>query len=61
MEKYKFVTKSVRIIVPLFSCKNVCQMYFTKQYFFIDHLNHKTVNKTTRRGPSANPRQLCAH
>ena len=34
---------------------------FTTQCFFIDHLNHKTVNKTTSRTPSANPRRLCAH
>ena len=49
MDKYKFVTKSVRIIVQLFSCKNICQIYFTTQDFLIDHLNHKSVNKTTRR------------
>ena len=31
------------------------------QLFFTDHLNHKTVNKTTWRTPSANPRQLWVH
>ena len=31
------------------------------QCFFSDHLNHKTVNKTTCRMPSENPRQLWAH
>ena len=31
------------------------------QCFFTDHLKHKTVNKTTCRTPSVNPRKLCAH
>ena len=30
----------------------------TTQYFYTDHLNHKTVNKATCITPSANPRQL---
>ena len=30
-------------------------------FFFTDHVNHKTVNKTTFRMPSANPYQLCIH
>ena len=29
--------------------------------FSTDHLNHKTVNKTTCRMPLANPHQLYAH
>ena len=34
---------------------------FTTQCFFIDHLNRKTINKTTCRTPSVNPHQLWAH
>ena len=32
-----------------------------QKFFFTDHLNHKVVNKTTCRTPSANPFQLWAH
>ena len=45
-------------------CKNVCQIpnkTFAPQCFFTEHLDQKTVNKTTCRTPSANPRQLCAY
>ena len=59
--KNRFVTKFVGIIVKLFSCKNVSQIAsetFARQCFFTDHLNHKIVNKTTCRKPSANPHQL---
>ena len=48
----------------LFLWKNICQVAsntFATQCFFTDHLNHKIVNKTTCRTPSANPRQLWAH
>ena len=48
----------------LFSCKNISQIAsktFATQFIFTDHLNHKTVNNTTCRTPSANPRQLWAH
>ena len=34
---------------------------FLHTFLFTDHLNHKTVHKTTCRAPSANPRQLWAH
>ena len=60
-DKNRFVTKFVGIIVKLFSCKNVSQIAsetFARQCFFTDHLNHKIVNKTTCRKPSANPHQL---
>ena len=46
----------------LFPYKNISQIsfkIFVTQYFFTDHLKHKTVNQTTRRTPSANPHQLC--
>ena len=48
----------------LFSCKNICQIagkIFATQCFFTDRLNHKIVNKTTCRTPSANPCQLQTH
>ena len=48
----------------LFSCKNISQIAsktFATQWFLTDHLNHKIVNKTTHRTPSANPRQLWRH
>ena len=32
---------------------------FATQCFLTDQVNHKIVNKTTYRTPSANPRQLC--
>ena len=35
--------------------------FFGIKRFFTDHLRHKTVNKTTCRGPAANPWQLCAN
>ena len=42
--------------------KNISQIaskFFTiTQHFFTDHLNHKTVNKTTCWTPSGNPCQL---
>ena len=31
---------------------------FAIEFFFTDHLKYKTANKTTRRMPSANPREL---
>ena len=34
---------------------------FATQCFFTDHLKNKTVNKSSCRMPSANPRQLSAH
>ena len=48
----------------LFSCKNISEIAiktFATECFFTDHLNHKTVNKTTCRKSSVNPRQLWAH
>ena len=60
-DKSEFVTKSVGIIVRLFSSKNFSQIpskTFATQCFFTDHLNHKTVNKTTCRTSPANPCQL---
>ena len=60
-DKSEFVTKLVGIIVTIiFSLKTVCKT-FPKQYFFSDHLKHKTLNKTTYRTPTANPRLLCTH
>ena len=41
--------------------KNVSKIpckIFDTQCFFTDHLEHKTVNKTTCRTPLANPRQF---
>ena len=58
-EENKLVTKFVGIIVKLFSYENFSQIHckiFAVQCFFTDHLKHKTVNKTTCRTPSANPR-----
>ena len=62
-EKSEFVTKFMGIIVTIIfiskslsnSLYNLCHVVF-----FTDHLNHKTVNKTTGRTLLANPRQLCA-
>ena len=34
---------------------------FATECFFTDYLNHKTVNKTTCRTPSANTRQVWAY
>ena len=34
---------------------------FATECFFTDHMNHRTINKTTCRTPSANPRQPWAH
>ena len=48
----------------MFSCKHFSQILceiFATQYFFTDHLKRKTVEKTTFRTLSANPRQLRAH
>ena len=62
-DKREFVTKSVGMI-GLFSCTNISQIArktFATQLFLIDHMNHKIVNKTTCRTPSANPRQLWVH
>ena len=52
------------IAVALFLCKNIFQISsktVDTHSFVIGHLNHKTVSKETRRKPSVNPRQLCAH
>ena len=62
-DKSEFVAKFVGIIVAIFSCKNISQIpckIFTTQCFCTDRLKHKTVNKTTCRTPSGNPRQPCA-
>ena len=64
-DKSEFVTKSVGIIVTIiFTCKNISQIAsktFATHFFFTDHLNQETANKTTYRTPSANPCQLWAH
>ena len=62
-DESKLVTKFVGIILTIFSYKNLSQIpckIFTPQCFLTNHLKHKTVNKTTCRTPSANPRQLRA-
>ena len=63
--KSKFVTKSLGIIVMIISMYvKISLKLLVKlllQCFFTDHLNHKTVIKTTCRAPSAYPRQLWAH
>ena len=49
-------------LLRLLSSKNLSQIpskIFATQCFFTDHLKYKTVNKTTFRTPSANPRQIC--
>ena len=53
----------VKLRLRLFSYKNLSQVpgkIFTTKSFFTNHLKHKTVNKSTCRMPSVNPRQLCA-
>ena len=45
--------------MQLCSCQNIS--HIVTQCFFTDHLNHKTVNKTTFRTPLANLHLLCAH
>ena len=61
-DKSEFVTKSVGTLVTIISCKNISKIEtFATQLFFTDHLNRKTVNKTTCRTPSANPCQLWVH
>ena len=50
MDKSKFVTKSMGIIIRI-----------KKFFFFTDHLNHNTINKAICRTASASPRQICVH
>ena len=60
----KIVAKFVGMIVMIILYKNLSQIpykIFATQCSFTDHLKHKTVNKTTRKTPSENPRQLCRH
>ena len=42
------------------SLKLPCKIFATK-CLFTDHLQNKTVNQSTCRMPSANPRQSLAH
>ena len=52
------------LYLQLFSCNNFSQIAsktFATQCFLTDHLNHKTVSKTTFRTPSGNLQQLWAH
>ena len=66
MGKSKFETKSVGIIdtiifIYVSFSNQIASKTFATQCFFTDYLNHETVNKTTCRTLSANPRQLWAH
>ena len=57
------ISKSVGLMLGLFSCENISEIAgksLAVQCFFTDHFNHKSVNKTTCRMPSVNPRQLWA-
>ena len=58
-----FLSRIIIIISHLFA-KNISQIsskIFASQCFLSDHLNKKTVNKTTCRMPSANSRELWVH
>ena len=64
VEKSKYVTKSVGMIVTIISNYFHVKMLvkpFLHSFFFIDQWSHKTVKKTTCRMHSANPGQLWAH
>ena len=53
-----------KLYLRLFSYKIISQITiktFATQCFFVDHLNHKIVNKATCRTHSANPRQTWSH
>ena len=59
-DKSKFLTK----FVDYFQVKISLKLLVTAllhSIFFTDHLNHKTVNKTTCRTTTVNPCQLWAH
>ena len=63
-DESELVTKLVGVIVTNIFIQLFFQIpckIFATQCLFNDHLKRKTVNKTTCRIPSANPRQLCKH
>ena len=65
-DKREFITKSIGIILTIIFMQKPLKPLkplkpFEQNVFFADHLNHKTLNKTTCGTHSANSRQICAH
>ena len=62
-DKGILLTRYGGIIVTIISMwkYQIVSKVFAAQCFFTDHVNHKSVNKTTGRTLSVNPSNLCVH